>query len=94
MKEIIIKDADREFLAVVREVPSRLKIVGNCTVIKENGKYSISNVRIFPQTLRIEAIGFKECTHIVNNVCYNKQKRLGYIDSPEIVDCLNKLITL
>ena len=48
MLEIIIKDIDQEYLAVVAELTSKLKVKGNCTVVKENGKYSIKGIIMTP----------------------------------------------
>ena len=94
MLEIIIKDIDQEYLAVVAELPTKLKVKGNCTVVKENGKYSIKGIIMTHPMYRIEAIGYANCTHMINGMCYNNQQRLGPSNSPALIDCLSKQIEL
>ena len=94
MKEIIIKTVDQEYSAIIVEVPSKLKIKGQCTVLKIDGKYSIKYVILNKPIYRIEAIGYRNCTHMVGGMCYNNQKRLGTINNPVLIDCLRKQIEL
>ena len=94
MLEIIIKDIDQEYLAVVTELPTKLKIKGTCTVLKKNRKYSIQDITMTPPMYRIEAIGYNHCTHMIGGMCYNNQQRLGPSNCPSLINCLNKQIEL
>ena len=82
MEQIFIKTDITEFSILIREIPTLLKEKGKCTVIKDKaGKYTITNIQFIPIKKRIEAIGFKNCDSMVNNICYQGNKRLGRVEN-------------
>lgn len=92
MEQIIITTDQLSFSVLVRECPSLLKVKGSCEVTKDkNGKYTIANIQTILPQKRIEAIGFADCDNMVNNVCYNGNKRLGRIEN--LPPLLKQLIT-
>ena len=82
MEQIFIKTDITEFSILIREIPTLLKEKGKCTVIKDKaGKYIVTNIQLIPIKKRIEAIGFKNCDSMINNICYQGNKRLGKVEN-------------
>lgn len=82
MEQIFIKTDITEFSILVREIPTLLKEKGKCIVIKDKyGKYTVTNIQLTTPSKRIEAIGFKDCDSMINNVCYQGNKRLGRVEN-------------
>lgn len=77
--------------------PLSLQILGTCDVSKEivvakNGykttEYSVKNIQYSEpkQSVKITAIGYKNCTHMAKGICYKNQEILGPINKlPNIV---------
>ena len=75
---------------VLMETPSILKIKGKATITKTTkDKYVVSNITYFSPTYSIVAIGYPNCTHIMNNIAYNKQKKLGSVLNSDIINTLH-----
>lgn len=95
MTNIIIEQTPNNFEAIIHEIPTKTKVIGNCKVTKnKEGKYIVSNIQYYPKQFRIMAIGFEHCTHITNNFAYDKQKKLGNMYSKNLLNYLNEKILI
>ena len=95
MTEITIIKEPINLVALIEEIPTKLKIKGICQVAKnKEGKYSISQIIMYKPKMRVVAVGYENCSHIMGNIAYFKQQRLGNIYSKEILECLNLPISL